>query len=79
MDLLSLIIVVIALVIAVAASIRTGGLRELKHQVQAPSSTTAFVRDGTADALNRLEPVVRGQGRPRPGEPSAPPTRTDTR
>ena len=68
MEVLSLVIAVIALVIAVAAFMRTGGVRELKHQVQALSSTTDSVRDRTADALNRLEQLVRGKERPKPDE-----------
>lgn len=79
MEVLSLIIAVIAIAIAVAAFMRTGGVRELKHQVQTLSSTTDSVRDRTADALNRLEQLVRGKERPKPGEPSEPPTRADTR
>jgi hypothetical protein len=79
MEILSLIIAVIALLIAVAAFMRTGGVLELKRQVQALSSTTDSVRDRTADALNRFEQLVRGKERPKPDEPSEPPTRADTR
>jgi len=79
MEILSLIIAVIALVIAVAAFMRTGGVSELKRQVQALSSTTDSVRDRTADALNRLEQLVRGKERPKPDERSEPPTRVETR
>lgn len=79
MDILSLIIAVIALVIAVAAFMRTGGVSELRRQVQALSSTTDSVRDRTADALNRLEQLVRGKERPKPDERSEPPTRGATR
>lgn len=63
MEVLTLIIAVVALVIAVAAFVRTGGIRELKGQVQTLSSTTDSVRDRTADALNRLEHLVRGKDR----------------
>jgi hypothetical protein len=78
MEILSLIIAVIALGIAVAAFRRTGGVGELKRQVQGLSSTTGSVRDRTADALNRLEQLVRGKERPKPDEPSEPRTRADT-
>jgi len=71
---LTFIIAVIALVIAIAAFKRTGGLGELKHQVQ----TLDSVRARTADALNRLEQLVRGKERPDPGEPP-PPGRDDPR
>jgi len=63
MEILSLIIAVIALLIAIAAFMRTGGVSEMKRQVQALSSTTDSVRDRTADALNRLEQLVRGKDR----------------
>ena len=59
MEMLSLIIAVTT----VAAFMRTGGVHELKHQVQALSSTTNSGRDRTADALNRLEQLVRGKDR----------------
>lgn len=75
MDIPSLIIAVIA----VAAFMRTGGVREQKHPVPALSATSHSVRARTADALDRLKPLVRGQARPKAGEPSAPPTRADTR
>jgi hypothetical protein len=65
MAILSFIISVIALAIAIAAFKRTGGVHELKHQVQSLSSTTESVRDRTADALNRLEHFVRGRERPK--------------
>lgn len=69
MAVLSFIIAVIALVVAVAAFKRTGGVGDLRHQVQTLSSTTDSVRTRTADALNRLEQLVRGKERPGPGEP----------
>jgi hypothetical protein len=77
MEILSLIIAEIALGIAVAAFMRTGGVGELKRQVQGLSSTTDSVRDRTADALNRLEQLVRSKERSKPDEPSEPPPRAD--
>jgi len=79
METLSFIIAVIALVIAVAAFKRTGGIQELKHQVQGLTSSTDSVRDRTADALNRLEQLVRGKERPKADEHSEPPNHADTR
>lgn len=79
MEILSLIIAVVALLIAVAAFIRTGGVRDLRRQVQALTSTTDSVRDRTADTLNRLEHLVRGKERPRPDGPAAPAPPADTR
>jgi uncharacterized protein YoxC len=78
MEILSFIVAVIALVIAVAAFKRTGGIQELRHQVQGLTSSTDSVRDRTADALNRLEQLVRGKDRPKADEHSEPPTRSDT-
>jgi hypothetical protein len=79
MDVLALIIAVVALVIAVSAFRRTGGGLELKRRAQGLSSTTAPMRDRTADALNRLEQLVRGKERPKPGERSDPPPGAEPR
>ena len=79
MDILALIIAVVALVIAIAAFKRTGGVGELHHQIQTLSSTTDSVRDRTADALTRLEQLVRGKERPKPDEQSDPPPRGEKR
>lgn len=79
MEILTLLIAVIALVIAVAAFKRTGGVSELKQQVHTLSSTTDSVRDRTADALNRLEHLVRGRERPKADGPPDPPSGADTR
>jgi hypothetical protein len=77
MEAFSLIVAVVALVIAIAAFKRTGGVRELKRQVQTLGSTTDSVRDRTADALNRLEQIVRGKERSRPDDPPEPPARPE--
>jgi hypothetical protein len=73
MGVLSLIIAVIALVIAVVAFLRTGGSRELQQEVQSLSPSTDSLRDRTADALDRLEQLVRGSEKAKPKEPSQPP------
>lgn len=79
MEALTLIIAVVALVIAVAAFVRTGGIRDLKGQVQTLSSTTDSVRERTADALNRIEQLVRGKERGKPDSESPSSTPTETR
>lgn len=61
MEVLTLLISVVALVIATIAFQRTGGLKELKRQVDAASSKSGPVRDRTADVLERLERIVRGK------------------
>ena len=61
MEVLTLLIAVVALVIATIAFQRTGGLKELKRQVDAVNSKSGPMRDRTADVLERLERVVRGK------------------
>lgn len=70
MDIVTLIIAVLALVIAVLAYIRTGGVEDLRSQVKAVGPATEALRTKTADALDRLEGVVRGSGPPH--SPSVP-------
>ncbi|HET7853229.1 MAG TPA: hypothetical protein VFM04_02050 [Candidatus Methylomirabilis sp.] len=70
MAIVTFILAVLALVIAVLAYIRTGGLEDLRSQVKAVGPATEALRAKTADALDRLERVVRGSGRPR--SPSIP-------
>ena len=70
MDVVNLIIAVLALVIAILAYIRTGGLVDLRSHVKAVGPATEALRTKTADALDRLEGVVRGSGPPR--SPSVP-------
>ena len=67
MEVLTLLIAIIALVVALVAFARTGGVQDLRHQVQTLSSSSDSMRDRTADALERLEQFVRGKERPKPG------------
>jgi hypothetical protein len=80
MDVVTLLIAVVALVIAVVAYARTGGIQELQRQVSAMGPATESVRTKTtdtldairekmADTLDRLEKVVRGSAE----GPSPPP------
>jgi hypothetical protein len=72
MEALTLLIAVIALIIAILAYQRTGGTSELvrkiesgissedlKKQMSALTSMTDALREKTADALDRLEKVIR--------------------
>jgi hypothetical protein len=89
MDVVTLLIAVVALVIAVMAFQRTGGVHDLRHQMDELSvkseQATKGVREMTADALNRLETLIRGQqkssstsqGTPE-GQPPPVPLRQDT-
>jgi len=72
MEAITLLIAVVALIISILAYQRTGGTAELKRriestvspedlkrQVDALASMTDALRDRTADALDRLEKVIR--------------------
>jgi hypothetical protein len=72
MEAITLLIAVVALVIAILAYQRTGGTAELKRQMESMTSSpdmkkqmdalvamTNSLREKTADALDRLEKVVR--------------------
>src|SRR5206468_3005543 len=55
------------------ARLAAGGVGELQNQLQTLSATTDSVRDRTADALDRLEQLVRGgKDRPKPDDRSEP-------
>lgn len=81
MEIVTLIIAVVALVIAIIAYSRTGGIEDLRSQVKVVGSktdalrgktagATETLRAKTADALDRLERTVRGSREPAP--PPAP-------
>lgn len=72
MEGITLLIAVVALIIAILAYQRTGGTAELKRQIEAGASSpelkkqvdalvamTDALREKTADALDRLEKVIR--------------------
>ncbi|MFQ5839930.1 MAG: hypothetical protein ACE5HK_04335 [Candidatus Methylomirabilales bacterium] len=61
MEVLTLIIAVVALVVAVLAYRRTGGMRDLRRQVESLDSVSESVRAKTADALSRVERMIRGK------------------
>ena len=63
MDVVTLIIAVVALLIAIMAFQRTGGMKELRHRVDALNSSESL-RDRTADVLNRVERFIRGKDKP---------------
>lgn len=73
MEVLTLLIAIVALVIAILAFQRTGGgMRDLRRQIEdlteKSEHATKGARDMTADALNRLETFIRGQQKPSPTE-----------
>jgi hypothetical protein len=72
MDAITLLIAVVALVISILAYQRTGGTAELKRQIESKVASpdlkkqvdalvamTDTLREKTADALDRLEKVIR--------------------
>lgn len=72
MEGITLLIAVVALIIAILAYQRTGGTAELKRQIEVGTSSpelkkqmdalatmTDSLREKTADALDRLEKVIR--------------------
>lgn len=64
MEVVTLIIAVVALVVAVIAFMRTGGMRDLRRQLESVSAKTETARDRTADVLDRLEHLIRGKEKP---------------
>jgi uncharacterized protein YjgD (DUF1641 family) len=69
MGAVTLIIAIVALIIAIVAYYRTGGLAALKKQVEAltnagetmVSKASDSLRDRTADVLGKVEDAVRGE------------------
>lgn len=83
MEVLTLLIAIVALVIAILAFQRTGGgMRDLRRQIEdlteKSEHATKGARDMTADALNRLETFIRGQQKPSPTEQDPPKTESPT-
>jgi hypothetical protein len=70
MEVLTLLIAIGALVIAILAFQRTGGIHDLRRQMEdlteKSEHATKGARDMTADALSRLETFIRGQQKPSP-------------
>lgn len=68
MEVVTLLIAVAALIVAVAAYTRAGGIRDLRRQVDSLSSSSETVRDKTADAVARLERLIRGKEKSPPDD-----------
>ena len=86
MDVLTLLVAIVALVVAIMAFQRTGGIHDLRQQMDDLSSKSEHAakgaRDMTADALSRLETFIRGHQPPssaeeEPPTPPQPPMRED--
>ena len=59
MSALALLIAILALVVAVAAYRRTGGMRDLNQRLEVLSENVAPLRDKAADQLDKLSDAVR--------------------
>ena len=64
MEWVTLIFSVIALGFSIWAMKRTGGLKEMKKEIEAVSSLGESLRKKTADVLDRVEKKVRGNEKP---------------
>lgn len=66
MDTLAIILSIVAIMMAFVALQRTGGLKDLRQQIDLLTSktedATKGARETTADALQRLEHMIRGKG-----------------
>jgi|TARA_B100000315_G_C14458669_1_gene532692 hypothetical protein len=70
---ITFIIAVLALVIALAAFQRTGGIEDLRRQVETLTSKTEKARDRTANLFDRFEKFIRGkENSPPPKKEGAP-------
>ncbi len=76
MQFITFMIAVLALVIALVAFQRTGGIEDLRRQVETLTSKTGSVSDQIANMLDRFEGFIRGNDKPAPPERSkaTPPT-----
>lgn len=78
MEVMTLLIALVALVIAIIAFQRTGGIGDLRRQVEGLSGKTETAREKTADVLDRFEHLIRGKEKPhqekegKPDEPAKP-------
>jgi len=64
MKVITFMIAVLALVIALVAFQRTGGIEDLRHQVETLASKTETVRDQIANIFDRFERLIRGNDKP---------------
>jgi len=70
MRFITFMIAVLALVIALVAFQRTGGIKDLRRQVETLASKTGSVSDQIANMLDRFERLIRGKDKPAPPERS---------
>lgn len=68
MELLSLLLSVVALILAAMAFARTGGIRDARRQLDALSTKAESARELAANTIDRIEDLVRGGEKPTGGE-----------
>ncbi len=82
MDVLAFLLSLIAIAMAFVALQRTGGLKDLRQQIDALSSktedATKGARESTADALRHLEQLIRGREGQPPDDVDKPPPPPET-
>lgn len=61
MRVFTLIVAVVALAVSVYSLVQTGGIKDLRRQVEGLSTQTDVAREKTAEALDRLEHLIRGK------------------
>ncbi len=64
MELIALLLSLVALALAGAAFARTGGLADVRRQMESLSAKTDGARDMAARAIDRFEDIVRGSAKP---------------
>lgn len=69
MEYIALVLSIIALIVAIVAYGRTGGIKEVKAQVSTLGNSVESVRERTADALGKVERLVRGSEKTPSGKP----------
>lgn len=63
MSALTLIISIIAVILAIVSFKRTGGLRDIKSQINNVESIMEHLREKTANALEKMEKALRKTGK----------------
>lgn len=71
MQVLTFLIAVLALIVAVMAYARTGGIQDLRRRVDSLDSAAEGVREKTADVLSRMERLIRGREKAAPEQDRA--------
>ena len=71
MDVLAVVVSLVALILASMAFARTGGLGDVRRQLDSLSTKTEGTRDLAANAIGKLEGLVRGSDKPKSEPPES--------